>query len=101
MTRTPQSEGDAPVGGADAETLRRIATLENQTNHSKILIDFVSETNKFILIVLFVGFLGLLLAIIIVVINTITTDTASRQELNSQVQVLNYELQHATVTPNK
>lgn len=100
MPDAPQSSGDAPIGGVDAETLRRITKLEHDTKQSTGVLTFVNDTNKFILVVLFIGFIGLILAIIVVVLNAVKDDTHARNELTSQVQALNYELQHSTVTPN-
>jgi hypothetical protein len=94
MSDAPKAQGAAPSGGVDAETLRRITDLENSTRHSKVLINLINDTNKFIIVVLFVGFIGLVVAVIIVCLNAITSDTQSRNELSSQVQTLNYELQH-------
>lgn len=101
MARDPVSQGDAPLGGVDAETLARISKLEDDTKHNKKSLDFVGDTNKFILVVLFIGVIGLLVAIIVFGISEISSDRASRDELNSQVQQLNYELQHSTAIPSK
>jgi hypothetical protein len=99
MAKAPPTQGDAPFGGVDSVTLGRITELENSNRHSKVLIDLVNDTNKFIIVVLFVGFVGLVVAVIVVTLNAMTSDTTSREELKSQVQQLNYELQHSTTTP--
>jgi uncharacterized membrane protein (DUF106 family) len=101
MANEPKSQGDAPFGGVDAVTLGRITDLENSNRHSKVLIDLVNDTNKFILVVLFVAFIALIVGVIIVCLNAIVTDTNSRQELSNQVQQLNYEVQHSTVVPKQ
>jgi len=66
----PKSSGDAPPGGADAATLARIDELEHNYKHVTKTIDFVADTNRFIIVVLFTAFLVIIIAVGVAVITT-------------------------------
>lgn len=89
----PVSEGDAPEGGLDTQTVARITALETETKHTRSLVNAVSDTNKFVLVVLFIGYLGLATAAIFAIITAINNDSSSREELTKQVQLLDLQLQ--------
>ena len=73
MADTPEREGPIVPGAESAGTLARIEALEKETEHLKRSINFVSDTNKFILVVLFAAFLVIIVAIGIAVITSIHT----------------------------
>lgn len=83
----------APAGGYDTRTLARIDELEKDSKHTKRLIEFVNDTNRFILVVMFVGILALIFTVIFFSITAIISDTSARETLTSQVMQLNSELQ--------
>ena len=73
MDKAPKSEGNAPPGGVDAQTLRRIDNLEKETEHLNKAVISVSDNNKFIVTVLFAAFIVIIVAIGVAVITLLIT----------------------------
>ena len=98
-----KEEGESKAEYEPAALGGRMDKLEAgqaQTNNS---VQFVTDTNRFILVILFLGLVGFLASAIIGMIQTLNENTAtqieyikSTEELKSKVDVLNSRLDEAT-----
>lgn len=89
IQEAPKKEETSGLNFDSIKILGKIDTIENKISLLEKSLDFLKNTNWFILIVLFVGFLALLFSLISASIQAFHTNTATQVELIRSVDHLN------------